>query len=101
MLQPPTLSIIEYLYIATSGASIPPKTSGANPPQSNRPSLFYGVRFQSLGKLQAPKPRSCDCQRQEAPRDYRGSGYVLTIKSKKIAPGQEVRGTKLTTFFSF
>src|SRR6218665_2636007 len=43
------------------GASIPPKTSGANSPQSHRASLFYGVRFQSMGKLQAPKARSCDC----------------------------------------
>src|SRR6218665_897728 len=37
-----------------TGASIPPKTSGANsPPQFHRASLFYGVRFQSMGKLQA------------------------------------------------
>src|SRR6218665_2235572 len=38
------------------------------PPQSHRPSLFYGVRFKSMGKLQAQKARRCDCRGQEAPR---------------------------------
>jgi len=56
-------------YWLQSGASIPPKTTGAISPQSHRPSIFYGVRFQSMGKLQAPKARSCNCRRQEAPRD--------------------------------
>src|SRR6218665_222809 len=36
----------------------PPKTSGANPPHSHRPSLFYGVRFQSMG--------NCKRRRREA-----------------------------------
>src|SRR6218665_1101929 len=30
------------------------------PPQSHRASLFYGVRFQSMGKLQAPEARTSD-----------------------------------------
>src|SRR6218665_130170 len=45
----------------------PPKTSGANSPQSHRPSLFYGVRFQSMGKLQAPKARNSDSRTQKDP----------------------------------
>src|SRR6218665_3050970 len=60
---------VPHLKFWGAGASIPPRPLAQIPPQSHRPSLFYGVRFQSMGKLQAPKARSCDCRRQEAPRD--------------------------------
>src|SRR6218665_815774 len=54
-----------------------------------------GVRFQSMGglkkflstrifmsrKLQAPKARSCDCRRQEAPYDYEVWGSVVSSPS--------------------
>src|SRR6218665_1147718 len=36
--------------------------------------LGGGQILRKFGKLQAPKARSCDCRRQEAPHDYRGSG---------------------------
>src|SRR6218665_1736001 len=76
-----------------AGASIPPRALALFP-QSHRPSPFYGARFESMGgkttvssgdvdiasaegaKLRLPKARSCDCRRQEAPRDYGVWGIV-------------------------
>src|SRR6218665_212637 len=63
------LNLERWVTPARQGRLSPLRPLAQIPPQSHRASLFYGVRYQSMGKLQAPKARSCDCRRQEAPRD--------------------------------
>src|SRR6218665_3701146 len=67
----PTYMYIGYVHKSMHtyrGVYPPPRPlAQISPPQFHRPSLFYEVRFHSMGKLQAPKVRSCDCRRQEAP----------------------------------
>src|SRR6218665_210156 len=72
-----------------SGASIPPRPQAQIPPQSYRPSLFYGVRFSVHGETASAEVAMLRLPKARSPSRLGGLGSIVSSPAGSGAAPQK------------